>query len=182
MDWIEFEIGRKEKYTVLIDKQDAWILDEYYILPHIKKETNRIRIRTRCRKKDDLPAVKAKRVDISNLVLKPKQGFVIDHKNGDGLDNRRINLRYATNGQNSQNSVQSGVYGGKKMTSRFKGVVWIKDEGKWRVIIRSDGEVYYLGRFINEASSARAYDKKALELHGSFANLNFKKKKLLKRV
>ena len=179
MDWIEFEIGRKEKYTVLIDKQDAWIFKDYYVRPHLRNEHNKIVCRARCYRKKNNP--RKKQISITSLIFKVRKGFVIDHKNGEPLDNRRLNLRYATTGQNSQNRVQSGIRAGKKMSSRFKGVVWRKDMGKWRSTIRCEKKVYYLGYYDSEIEAARAYDKKALELHKEFANLNFKKKKLLKR-
>ena len=88
-----------------------------------------------------------------------------DHIDGDGLNNRRSNLRAATNRQNVRNSRS------RAGTSQFKGV--FRQSGKWRVGITVDGKKIHLGYFTDEVEAARAYDAAALQLHGEFARLNF---------
>lgn len=88
----------------------------------------------------------------------------VDHANGDGLDNRRSNLRAATQSQQNANRAPS------PHTSRFKGVCWDKSRGLWRATIKDGG---YIGRFKTEEEAARAYDARAIEMHGEFAYLNF---------
>lgn len=90
-----------------------------------------------------------------------------DHRDGDGLNNRRNNLRVVTKSQNQMN--QQKIRG----NSRFKGVCWDKSRGKWLATIRFERKSYNLGRFNNESDAACAYDKKAQELFGEFARLNF---------
>ncbi len=92
-----------------------------------------------------------------------------DHINGNGLDNRRANLRIAPNGQR-QNGLNRGPNRGG--SSRFKGVFWNKQAGRWTASIKA-GEIVWRHNFAGEAEAARAYDDKARELHGEFAYLNF---------
>lgn len=95
------------------------------------------------------------------------KGVKVDHKDGDGLNNTRDNLRPATNQQNSFNKRSVG---GK---SQYKGVTWCKFAGRWRARICRDGKVVNIGRFDHEEEAARAYDELARELYGEFAWLNF---------
>lgn len=92
-----------------------------------------------------------------------------DHVNGDGLDNRRVNLREATKSQNGANRRKS-VPG---TASRFKGVSRHADGRQWRAQIGVNGEKVYLGLYLSEEAAARAYDDKARAAFGEFAALNF---------
>lgn len=93
---------------------------------------------------------------------------LVDHENGDKLDNRRRNLRPATTEQNNAN--RASVEGS---SSRFKGVTWDKSRGKWLAAITTKGRSSTLGRFDNEEKAARVYDVHAKLMHGEFARLNF---------
>lgn len=92
----------------------------------------------------------------------------VDHRNGNGLDNRRANLRAATHAENMRNR---GLF--SNSTSGFKGVSWSKHVGKWQAAIRADGKRHYLGCYSTAEAAALAYDVAAVELHGAFAWLNF---------
>jgi HNH endonuclease len=91
-----------------------------------------------------------------------------DHINGDGLDNRRSNLRIATN---SQNQMNKGLL--CRNTSGHKGVCWDRKKRKYRVAICIDRHVIHLGYFPADQldRAAAAYQKAALELHGEYARL-----------
>ncbi len=91
-----------------------------------------------------------------------------DHKDGNGLNNQRDNLRPATHQQNQFNR-------GPRLgsCSRFKGVYRDKDRKKWRACIRISGSKKHIGYFDDELKAATAYDDKARELFGEFAWLNF---------
>lgn len=91
-----------------------------------------------------------------------------DHINGDGLDNRRANLRQASHAQNSRNRrKESGT------SSIYKGVTWNKKGRRWMARIRVASKFHHLGSFLVEADAARAYDAAAREHFGEFAALNF---------
>ncbi len=89
----------------------------------------------------------------------------IDHVNGNGLDNRRVNLRQATHIQNMRNRRT-----GSNNTSGFKGVGLHR--GRWQARIWVAGSMKSLGLFATPEMAARAYDAAAVELFGEFARLN----------
>ena len=95
-------------------------------------------------------------------------GGDIDHINGNGLDNRRCNLRLATRSQNSAN--KPGRSGG---TSKFKGVSLDRKTGFWAAHISHERKPRYLGYYATEEDAARAYDHAAFEVFGEFGRLNF---------
>lgn len=94
---------------------------------------------------------------------------VVSFRNGDSLDNRRHNLRQATQADIRQIAVS------RRGRSRFKGVSWHGLAGRWQVHIKAKGGKHYLGLYDDEVMAARAYDDKAADLHGEFARLNFPK-------
>ena len=81
----------------------------------------------------------------------PPSGLMYDHKDGNGLNNQRENLRFVTNRQNSQN------HRNVSETSKYPGVSWHKYAGKWRTSIRIGGKRKEIGHFKNELEAFRAY-------------------------
>ncbi len=99
----------------------------------------------------------------------PAPGLLIDHVNGNGLDNRRSNLRWATHQQNMWNSK-----GHRNSSSAYKGVVKTSSKkNPWTAQIVNDGKYHYLGCFPSEGEAAKAYDEAAARMRGEFAWLNF---------
>lgn len=110
-------------------------------------------------------------VFMHRIINQTPQGLYTDHLNHDKLDNRRANLRTCTNYENSLNrkirvTNKSGYKGVVKYFNKWKGQIQITSEGKRKAI--------YLGLFDTPIDAAKAYDNAARELHGDFANLNFK--------
>lgn len=87
-----------------------------------------------------------------------------EHRDLDGLNNRRSNLRACTHQQNRFNT-------GKRRDNKsgYKGVVWRKRERKWRAVITLNGRRFHLGDFVNIVDAANAYAKAGERLHGEFS-------------
>ncbi len=87
-----------------------------------------------------------------------------DHRNGDGLDNQRSNLRPANAAQNNHNQRPQVGH-----SSRFKGVTWHKKVRKWQAAIKVCGKTHYLGCYVSEEEAAAAYAAAALAFQGEYA-------------
>lgn len=110
--------------------------------------------------------VDGKCVRMHRLIMGALPGQIVDHINGDGLDNRRENLRIVSRAQNNQNA---RCFTG---ASKFKGVAKHHYTHKWRAYISVGGRQVHLGFFTEELAAARAYNKAALEYFGDYAKLN----------
>lgn len=95
--------------------------------------------------------------------------ILVDHKNRNGLDNRRCNLRIATKSQNAYNKTKQ-----KNNTSGFKGVTKSTQHGNLRFLARIwvDGKMLHLGTFMVAIEAAKCYNKAAIKFHGEFACIN----------
>jgi hypothetical protein len=91
----------------------------------------------------------------------------VDHINGDGLDNRRCNLRTANHSQNQMNARKR-----KNCTSIYKGVSYDKGKGKWMACAGLNGKVLKLGLYTDEKEAARVYNDFAKKHYKEFARLN----------
>jgi hypothetical protein len=112
-----------------------------------------------------------KTIRLHQFIMNPPKGKVVDHANGNGLDNRRENLRICTMLENAWNKRRRKPPGAH---SRFIGVYPCqRPPGKWCVKVQCKGKVTNLGSFDDEVESARARDRKAVELFGDYATLNF---------
>ena len=102
------------------------------------------------------------------LGLLPGDKRLVDHRDSNGLNNCKSNLRLAT----TQENVRHGRKHRDALQSIYKGVYWEGERNKWRAYIYIDKKKIWLGRFIDEITAAKAYNKKALELFGEYAAIN----------
>ena len=144
---------------VIVDDEDFELLKKYswrfmgrYVVRHqLKGEYTDVK--------------KRKIIAIHTQIMRPSKGFQVDHINHNPLDNRKANLRLATQQQNIWNRRKWKMDG----YSKYKGVSFYKKAGKWVSSIKFNGRSIYLGTYDNEISAARAYKKKARELFQEFA-------------
>lgn len=105
-------------------------------------------------------------VSIHRVILGEPEGLDVDHVDGNGLDNRRANLRVATRSQNQWNQRLR-----IDNTSGYKGVHWDKAEGKWKARIRLNGTRISLGYYGTLDAAHEAYAKASAQLHGEFGRI-----------
>lgn len=101
-------------------------------------------------------------------ILGASLGEEVDHRDGDGLNNIRRNLRACTHGRNTQNQ-RRPVHN----TSGFKGVS--QKGNRWRAYIKFNGVQHHLGTYDSAIHAAKVYDRSAQRLFGHFSRLNFPK-------
>lgn len=91
----------------------------------------------------------------------------VDHRDHDGLNCQKSNLRLCVPGENDGNQIK------KRGTSRYKGVSWDSGREMWRAQITIHGRVRFLGRYGSEEDAAIMYDAAARSAFGEFALTNF---------
>lgn len=101
------------------------------------------------------------------MLLNAAPGQLVDHKNLNGLDNRRENLRLCTDGQNKANGRVR-----RDNTSGYRGVYWNSSANKWQAYISVNSQRLYLGVFSDAWDAATAYNEAATLHYGEFARLN----------
>ncbi len=113
-------------------------------------------------------------INMHKVVIDAKKGTIVDHVDRNGFNNQKKNLRLATHSQNMANrrvkeGGTSSYMGVRKKTIKRLNHVY----ETYLAQIQKDKKFYHIGSFKTEVEAAIAYDKKAKELHGEFANLNF---------
>lgn len=142
----------------LVDDEDYYQLNKFNWYYH-KTESN-IYAKTE---------INGNPIMMHQMVLSSPSGkLTVDHINGNGLDNRKENLRLATRSQKRMNQRKTK----NTTTSKFKGVSWCNREKSWRAYIHLNGKFKSLGYFNNEIRAARAYNDAAIQHYKEFANLN----------
>ena len=151
------------KFVAVVDLEDAEKVKQYHW--HVAKTSSK-----RCRR---FYIASSTGGYLHRLITDAPKDKEVDHISGDTLDNRKSNLRLCGQFENQQNRERS-----RPNKSGYKGV-WrlpqVKESASkpWCARLYHKGKSHYLGTFGTAAKAARAYDKKALELHGEFVNLNF---------
>jgi hypothetical protein len=102
-------------------------------------------------------------ISLHNVILPPTDGLLVDHINGNSLDNRASNLRLVTVSQNTQNTRLRA-----DNTSGHRGVYLDRRRNSWSAEIHANGKKYFLGCFGTLEAAAAVYEEAAKELHGEF--------------
>jgi hypothetical protein len=149
-----------DNHIVLIDDEDYDKIKDYkwYI---VKDHRNYYVMKTQ-KNHCNLSTIR-----MHTIFMNPPKGLQVDHINGNGLDNRKCNLRIVTPQQNQMNKCKQ-----INSSSIYKGVHWETKRQKWRTQIYFKYHRYYLGYYKSEIEAAVAYNEKAKELFGEYARLN----------
>ena len=111
-----------------------------------------------------------KQVFLHQLILPSENpNLTVDHKDGDGLNNQKFNLRLATGSQQIANQKKRQI---ENCSSKYKGVCFRKDTQRWTSGIKVNYRRINLGCFGSEEDAAKAYNRAAVKYFGDFANLN----------
>jgi hypothetical protein len=116
---------------------------------------------------------RGKTILMHRLIMGAGRGQIVDHQDGNGLNNSRENLRLCTTAENIRNQKPHRT---GKHSSKLKGVT-PTGRGTWRAQIMANYKKKNLGVFPTPEAAALAYDEAAAELHGEFARLNFPQKR-----
>lgn len=107
-----------------------------------------------------------KTIPMHRQIMNTPAGMEVDHINGNGLDNRRENLRNCTHAENKRNN--------KRYSNNSSGYIGVdRNKGKWRAYIQVNKKWIHLGYFSDPIDAAHAYDNAAEKYHGQYANTNF---------
>lgn len=158
------------KKIVFYDDEDHDLISKYHWWVIIsKKFKNKKRIlgdRFYCCTAITVSLNKRRMIQMHQLILGFPKGD-IDHRNGNGLDNQKLNLRKCTSSQNARNRANRS-----DNTSGYKGVTWHIHVKKWGSNIWVDGKRIHLGYFEKAIDGGIAYNNAAKKYFGEFARLN----------
>ena len=114
------------------------------------------------------PRTNGAHFSMHRVITNAKPGQLVDHRDGDGMNNTRSNLRIASYAENTWNSRKQS-----NNTSGFIGVGLEPNTGRWFAKIKQHGQLIFIGAFATPVDAAIAFDLKAIELRGEFAKTNF---------
>jgi hypothetical protein len=159
-DTIEIQLTRG--YSTFIDAEDAVLASFKWRVRILETRMYAVR--------NAGPRHQVKHFALHRLVVERMLGRsltgadVIDHIDGDGLNNRRANLRLCTTSQNGANRGKQS-----NNTSGFKGVSWHKASNRWRATINVNGKHKHIGNFETPEAAYKAYCEAAAYYFGEFA-------------
>ena len=119
------------------------------------------------RSRDEFGKIHVTSVRMHREIMSAPKGYVVDHINGNPLDNRKCNLRIATIAENSRNRNAS-----KSNKSGYKGVYFNTGKGKFDAAITFERKKIFLGRFSCPKEAARVYNEACVKYFGEFAKPN----------
>lgn len=152
-------------YEAIIDAADVPLVQHWLWHAHVVKRRDGSIRGVYARRNEFIDGKKSPIYLHRSLMGRPSE-VEVDHRDGDGLNNRRGNLREATHAENQCN-------GGLRddNTSGFRGVYWNQTRGKWYASIGVDGKRLYLGAFEALPDAAAAYAEASARLHGEFGRV-----------
>ena len=161
---VQYKIQLTQGKYALVSRRDYYSLRRYKWYAERKLHT------WYAKRKQTMTNGKQCHVWMHRVILNLKRGDTRqgDHRNGNGLDNRRCNLRIATHAQNTYNSRKH-----RNTHNPYIGVFRNSTNSSWVAVIRHNKSPIYLGSFSDSIDAAKAYDKQAKKLRGKFAKLNF---------
>lgn len=159
------EIKLTRGYVAFVDDEDYYTVSMY--------KWRALTGRKRSNGSTPVYATRGSNNSMHRFIMNAKPGQVIDHINGNGLDNRRCNLRYCTQSENNRNQCKPLVNkNGGRVSSRYNGVVWHSNICKWQAKIKCNGIETIIGNFDSAINAATAYNIWAVMIFGDFAKLN----------
>ncbi len=152
-----YQIPLTQKQVALVDKIDFSELNKYKWYAH-KKSRIFYAMRMVGRRNN------RKIIPMHTAIMKTPKGMEVDHKDGNGLNNQRNNLRICSHAENSRNK-------GKHIDnfSGYKGVCWHKQTKKWIARIMFNNKAFHLVSFLNKEKAYNTYIKACRKYHGDFA-------------
>ena len=160
------EISLTRGYVALVDDEDQERLARFKWYASDRRARNVYAVRTVSNPAPGQPS----RIYMHRQVMTASLGQFVDHKNGDALDNRKSNLRFCSSTQNTHNRRKSAS---RLTSSRWKGVTWNRQFGKWKACIKIKGRDVFTRHFTDELAAATYYDEIARREYGEFACVNF---------
>ena len=143
----------------LVDDKDFGVLNQYNWYTRKHRNTFYAQRKTkRINGKNEIILMHAQ-------IIKTPKGMATDHRDNDGLNNQRKNLRVCSNAENLMNRGKPS-----NNTSGYKGVSFYKPTKKWRAYISKNGKIISLGHHTSKQDASEAYIKACKKYHGEFAN------------
>jgi hypothetical protein len=149
-------------YEAIIDAEDAKLIGQWNW--HANLGGKNVYARRKVKKCE--VDIEGRYMFLHRELLKPGTEIHVDHIDGNGLNNRKENLRLVTSHQNCFNRKINS-----NSTSGLKGVTWNKKDQRWRAQIRFDGEKIFLGNYKCPNEAYAAYCKASADLHGEFGRI-----------
>lgn len=145
-------------YTAVIDAADAPLVGAWNWCAMVKNHT------VYARRPGAMDANGNRQtIMMHRVIMNPHDDLQIDHRDGNGLNNRRTNMRVSTNSQNQHNQRTRD-----DNTSGFKCVNWHKHTGKWQARIMLNGKRHHLGVHATPEAAHKAYCDASTRMHGEF--------------
>lgn len=142
-------------YYATIDACDVHLVEGYCWTPIVRKHT------VYAYRKNQ-----GRTTMLHRVIMGEPEGMTVDHWDGDGLNNRRSNLRVATKAQNNRNQRLTD-----RNTSGYKGVSWHKGDKRWRACIHVNNRYVHLGHFLTIEEAHLAYVTASANLHQEFGRI-----------